>query len=158
MIGRKHNPLFSNRKKLLVSLFILLICGICPLLFSQSSNPTTTELPPQPASFWLWNFLGHLHPLAVHFPVSLLLFAVILELFTIKNFHSKLRPGINLLVLAGAISAILAAVLGLLQARTGDYGKDALTIHQWTGIGTALLELFLLLFLGVRKRMQVLVR
>ena len=123
-------------------LFVLLLCGIVPLLFSQTSNLTTNDLPPQPASFWLWNFLGHLHPLAVHFPVGLLLFAAILELFTIKNFRSKLRPGINLLVLAGAISAIIAAVLGLLQARTGDYGKDVLTIHQWTGIGTALLGAF----------------
>src|SRR4029078_7576421 len=129
MISRNRNPLFSNRKKFVVLLLFFFLCGIVPLLFSQTSNPATTGLPPQPASFWLWNFLGHLHPLAVHFPVSLLLFAVILELFTIKNFHPKLRPGINLLVLAGAISAILAAVLGLLQARTGDYGKDALTIH-----------------------------
>ena len=147
MIRRKHNPLFSHKKKSLVLLIVFLICGIVPLLFSQSSDPITNELPPQTNSFWLWNFLGHLHPLAVHFPVGLLLFAAILELFTVKNFHSKLRTGINVLVLAGALSAIIAVVFGLLQARTGDYGKDALTIHQWTGIGTAVLAVFCLFIL-----------
>ncbi|MEO6723451.1 MAG: DUF1549 domain-containing protein [Ferruginibacter sp.] len=152
MIRRKHNPLFSYKKKSVVLLIVFLICGIVPLLFSQSTDPATSELPPQTNSFWLWNFLGHLHPLAVHFPVGLLLFAAILELFTVKNFHSKLRPGINVLVLAGALSAMIAAVLGLLQARTGDYGKDALTIHQWTGIGTAVLTVFCLFILRRTKK------
>ena len=147
MTDRKHNPFFSHKKKSVVLLIGFLICGVVPFLFSQSTDKITNELPPQTSSFWLWNFLGHLHPLAVHFPVALLLFAAILELFTVKKFHSKLRPGINLLVLAGALSAIISVALGLLQSRTGDYGKDALTIHQWTGIGTALLAVFSLFFL-----------
>ena len=146
-MGRKHNPLFPHKKKSVVLLIVILICGIVPLLFSQSDEPVTNELAPQTDSFWLWNFLGHLHPLAVHFPVGLFLFAAILELFTLKNFNSKLRPGINLLVIAGAISAVIAAVLGLLLARKGDYGKNTLAIHQWTGIGTAYLGVFALFFL-----------
>src|SRR5690606_3619280 len=91
--------------------------------------------------FWLWQFFGRLHPLAVHFPVSLLLFAAILELFTFRNFNSKLRPGINLLVYVGAVSALIAAELGLLLANIEDYGGNTLNIHQWTGIGTAVLGL-----------------
>ena len=141
-MGRKRNPLFPHKKKSAVLLIIVLICGIVPLLFSQTDDSATSIPASGTNSFWLWNFLGHLHPLAVHFPVGLLLFAAVLELFTIKSFHSRLRPGINLLVLAGALSAIIAAALGLFQARTGDYGKNTLTIHQWTGIGTALLAVF----------------
>ena len=146
-MGRKHNLLFSHKKKSVVLLIVVLICGIVPLLFSQSDDPATNELAPQSDSFWLWNFLGHLHPLAVHFPVGLLLFAAVMELFTLKSFHSRLRPGINVLVLAGALSAIIAAALGLFQARTGDYGKNTLTIHQWTGIGTAVLGVLSLVVL-----------
>lgn len=99
------------------------------------------------AVFWLWQFLGRLHPLAVHFPVGLLLFAAVIELFTIKNYHSKYRPGINLLVYVGALGAVLAAVLGLVLANVEDYGGDTLSLHQWTGIATAVLGLITLFLL-----------
>ena len=147
MMGRKKSVLFSHRKKSVVLLMIVLICGIVPLLFSQNDGPSSAEPVSTAGSFWLWDFLGHLHPLAVHFPVGLLLFAAVLELFTLKSFHSKLRPGIHALILAGAVTAIIAAVFGLLQAQTGDYGENALSIHQWTGIGTAVLGLLSLLLL-----------
>src|SRR5690606_11519966 len=74
------------------------------------------------ATFWLWQFLGRLHPLAVHFPVGLLLFAAVIELFTIKNYHSRYRAGINLMIYVGASAAVLAAILGLVLANVEDYG------------------------------------
>lgn len=101
----------------------------------------------QDKAFWLWDFLGRLHPLAVHFPVGLLLFAAILELFTIKNFNTKLRAGIDVLIFAGAVSAVISVVFGLLLYQHGDYSGDVLNIHQWTGIGTAVFALFTLIFL-----------
>lgn len=122
--------------------------GLCVLnnAFGQADPPAPAE------SFWLWSFLGHLHPIAVHFPVGLLLFAAILELFTLKRFHSKLRPGIYLLVAAGGISAIISVVMGLLLARGGDYGKDILAIHQWTGIATACLGILaFVILLRIKK-------
>ncbi len=98
-------------------------------------------------TFWLWRFLGRLHPLAVHFPVSLLLFAALLELFTLRNYAHKLRPGIDLLVWAGVAGALVAAVLGWLLATVEDYGGSTVDIHQWTGVATAVLGLGLLYFL-----------
>src|SRR5688500_2036818 len=102
MTGRKHTLLVSHKKKSVVLLVLVLICGIVPLLFSQGDNPVINEPAPQTESFWLWNFLCHLHPLAVYFPVGLLLFAGVMELFTVKSFHSRLRPGINAILWAGA--------------------------------------------------------
>src|SRR5690606_21842651 len=99
-------------------------------------------------TFWLWQFLGRLHPLAVHFPVGLLLFAAVVELFTLKNYHSPYRAGINLMVYVGTFAAVLAAILGLVLANVEEYGGNTLTLHQWTGIVTAglgLITLFLLL-------------
>lgn len=99
-------------------------------------------------TFWLWQFLGRLHPLAVHFPVGLLLFAAVVELFTLKNYHSSYRAGINLMVYVGTFAAVLAAILGLVLANVEEYGGNTLTLHQWTGIATAglgLITLFLLL-------------
>ncbi|MFN5422079.1 MAG: DUF1549 domain-containing protein [bacterium] len=89
-------------------------------------------------SFWLWTFLGRLHPLMVHFPVGLLIFAALLEFFTLKNFNSALRPGINLLIIAGVATSALSVAFGLLLAQDGDYGEDLLFLHQWIGIATFL--------------------
>src|SRR5215217_1884075 len=108
----------------------------------------------QDKAFWLWDFLGRLHPLAVHFPVSLLLFAAVLELFTLRNFNSKIRSGVNALIVAGAISAVISVVLGLLLYQQGDYSGEVLSIHQWTGIGTAFLGAATLLFLYLIRRKQ----
>lgn len=88
-------------------------------------------------SWWLWTLLGRLHPLVVHFPLALILFAAILELFSLKKFDSPFRPGISVALLIGMISAIIAVLLGLMLSNTGDYGGNTLSIHQWTGIGTA---------------------
>jgi uncharacterized membrane protein/mono/diheme cytochrome c family protein len=93
----------------------------------------------QVKAFWLWEFLGHLHPLAVHFPVGLLLFAAVLELFTLRNFHSRFRPGIQALVIAGAASAIIATLFGWLLFFYGDYSGNTIDFHQWAGYATAVL-------------------
>lgn len=126
----------------LLLLFFMMPPGMTAAVYAQAVDMAPSE------PFWLWQFMGRLHPLAVHFPVSLLLFAAALELFTFKNFHSKLRPGINLLVYVGAVAAVLAVVLGLLLANIEDYGGDTLTIHQWTGIGTAVLGLITVILLS----------
>src|SRR5690606_25357251 len=141
-------------KVLMVCLAMILFLNICPLVMSEGYAQTSTSEGESP--FWLWQFLGRLHPLAVHFPVGLLLFAAVLEFFTIKNFNSKFRPGINLLVYVGAFSAVLAAILGWVLATGEDYGGDTLAIHQWTGIATAILCIvtFLLLLRVERKNLM----
>jgi uncharacterized membrane protein/mono/diheme cytochrome c family protein len=96
-------------------------------------------------AFWLWDFLGRLHPLAVHFPVGLLLFAALLELCSLKHFHSKFRSGIDALIIAGSISAILSAGFGWLLYQHGDYSGSTLNIHEWLGFATAALSLLTLL-------------
>nr|WP_245189739.1 DUF1549 domain-containing protein [Lunatimonas salinarum] len=98
-------------------------------------------------SFWLWKLLGRLHPMVVHFPVSLLVFAAFLELFTLRNFQSKLRPGIRMLVLGGIFAAFASTLFGILLANVEGYGGDTLVIHQWAGIATAVLGIPLYLML-----------
>ncbi len=100
--------------------------------FSDSASLITT-------TFWLWNFLGRLHPLIVHFPISMLLLAAVLELFSIKNFYSSLRPGINVLVFTGAAAAMLAALLGWQLSTQEETTGNTLQVHQWSGNITAAL-------------------
>ena len=128
-----------------ISLLVLL----CPLFVGGAVAQSGEEAQ---ATFWLWQFLGRLHPLAVHFPVGLLLFAAVIELFTIRNYYSPYRAGINLMIYVGAFAAVLAAALGLVLANVEDYGGDTLTLHQWTGVATAVLGLITLyLLLRINK-------
>lgn len=139
--------LYKGKK---VAKFGLIMGFLCLIWQVNAQAPETTEN--QGTEFWLWNFLAHLHPIAVHFPVGLLCLAGILELFTVKSFSSKWRPAINLLLVTGAIGAIISVIMGLLLARSGDYGKDVLALHQWTGIATAALAIAALFFLNKARK------
>ncbi|REG82720.1 DUF1549 domain-containing protein [Algoriphagus antarcticus] len=124
------------------------------LLFDISAFAQTevVESGQEPA-FWLWQFFGRLHPLIVHFPIALIVVAALMELFTFREFNSKIRPGIMILASIGAISAILAAPMGWLLATNEGTSGDLLDLHKWIGIGTAILSLITLFFLSkIRRR------
>ncbi|WP_373496249.1 DUF1549 domain-containing protein [Aquiflexum sp.] len=105
-------------------------------------------------SFWFWQFLGRLHPMIVHFPISLLLFAAILEVWTIGRPDSKLKPGIHIMVKAGIFSAWLSLLLGLLLAGNEDISGELLDWHRLTGILTGVGSLLILIFfhLSIKKQ------
>jgi hypothetical protein len=134
--NRKRN--FSLLGKVLItSLFVVI-----PFYssFAQVFGQTISD-------FWLWQFFGRLHPMIVHFPIALLIFAAVLELVTIRKYNSRFRPGIQLLVLIGAISAVIAAMFGWLLANSDGIQGELLDLHQKLGIATAVLSLLVLFFL-----------
>lgn len=134
-----NNPLRKNS--------ILILFAISFLLDFSAFAQTIEESLPAEAPFWLWHFMGRLHPMIVHFPIALLIFAAILELFTLKKFNSKFRPAIQLLVLIGAVSAIIAAIFGWLLADSDAIEGELVDLHQQVGIATAVLSLLVLFFL-----------
>lgn len=91
--------------------------------------------------FWLWAFIGRLHPLVVHFPIGVIVVTGILELVSSIKKRPGLREGIGALVHVSAISAIGATLIGLVLANTGTYGGQTLSLHQWAGILTTVLAL-----------------
>ena len=98
-------------------------------------------------NFWLWQFLGRLHPLIVHFPVGLLCVALLLEVLDWRKNTNNFRAGTTALVWIGAVSSVVAVAFGLLLSNVEDYGGDTVQLHQWAGIATmvlALLSLWLL--------------
>jgi uncharacterized membrane protein len=95
-------------------------------------------------TFWLWQLLGRFHPMVVHFPIGLLLFAGLLELIASKRFFSSYRPGIQALVWGGSCAAVLAAILGILMMNAENLSGSLMDKHQWLGISTALLSLAVL--------------
>ncbi len=129
----------TYKKTLLVITMVVLICMVLPLFIFDARSAPLNKPAAGNTSFWLWGFLGRLHPLLVHFPVSLLVLAAGTELFTVKKFNSALRPAIGLLLYTGAAGAVLSAICGLLLNATETYGSDSLQWHQWTGIAVALI-------------------
>ncbi len=76
----------------------------------------------------------------VHFPISLLLIALLMEIIAWKRKSINFKSATKVLVYVGALSAIAAAILGLLLSYADDYEiSDTLTVHQWTGIATMVL-------------------
>ena len=91
--------------------------------------------------FWLWHFLGRLHPMVVHFPLSLLLLAAVLELISIRRFQSRWRPAIEIMLWVGALSAVASAGLGYMLMIHDEYNGEGVDLHQKLGIATAALSM-----------------
>ena len=93
--------------------------------------------------------------MVVHFPLGLILFAAILELFTIGRFNSKLRPGIKICLITGVTASVISAAFGWLLAADEEYTGNTFTVHQWSGIATAISgSLVLLLLFRLKKHQQ----
>lgn len=129
-----------NRTIFTISI-VVLVCIVLPLFIFTAQAAPITKTGAENAPFWLWIFLGRLHPLLVHFPVSLLVLASIIELLTFRNFNSKQRPVVSLILYVGAASAIVSVICGLVLNATEIYGSESLELHQWTGISVAVLSI-----------------
>lgn len=127
----------SPKKILLFSLFLAIL----------STSPALAQGSEDPSAFWLWQVLGRLHPMMVHFPIGLLIVAGVMELFTLGKFRHPLREGIRFLAVLGSFSAILAAIMGWLLAENEGMTGSTLDIHRLIGLGSAGLSFFLLAFL-----------
>jgi len=79
-------------------------------------------------------FLGRFHPLFLHLPIGFLVLAVTLELASRTDKYVSLKPAVGFTLLLGAVSALLAAILGLMLAQDGGYSEDLLSLHKWLGI------------------------
>ncbi len=83
--------------------------------------------------------VGRMHPLLLHFPIVLLILAIVLDFFRFnKNEETKqfYRNLSQYLLLAGALLAAVTIVMGLFLSREEGYSGSALQWHKWTGAGT----------------------
>ena len=85
-------------------------------------------------------FFGHLHPVLVHLPIGILLLACLFLWQSSKEKYQHLHPVIGIILLLGMISAIASCVTGWLLYNSGDYDSDSVSLHQWMGIGVALVS------------------
>jgi uncharacterized membrane protein len=85
-------------------------------------------------------FLGHFHPLLVHLPIGILLFAILLQLLARQEKYAALQPALRLAWFWGMMTALASAITGLLLSQNGEYDAGTLNIHKWLGIALALIS------------------
>ena len=80
--------------------------------------------------------------MVVHLPIGFLIFAFMFELYGRWKRDSTVSKGIEFALLAGALSAAVACVLGYMLSLSGDYEQAMLDTHFWFGIATTLVTFF----------------
>jgi len=86
---------------------------------------------------WM-QFIGRFHPIAVHFPVALILLVPILELAGLSYRFDYLRLSAGFVLGLAALGATVAAILGWFLARSGSYSGPLITQHMWGGVSLAI--------------------
>lgn len=87
-----------------------------------------------------WRLLGRLHPIAVHLPIGIILFAAFLEILIIFKKHAAYRQAIQLSLLIGLVAGVFSAISGLMLSAEGDHASLLLLRHQWVAMGVLCLS------------------
>ena len=118
---------------------VLVLCAIC-LVFAagiaSAANGGAHELHEHKAG--LIGLLGRLHPIAVHFPIALILAAGLAEALCMWRNNPSFGFAARFLLLVGAVGAVISVLLGWAAAtgRTPDPGENV-GVHASFGIATA---------------------
>jgi uncharacterized membrane protein/YHS domain-containing protein len=92
-------------------------------------------------------FAGKFHPIVIHFPIALLISALLAELIAALTRIDRFRDASRVLILLGAPMAALAAALGWAAGANATYPGElarVLTTHRWLGTTAALIALLTL--------------
>lgn len=93
-----------------------------------------------------WHFSGVMHPAVAHFPIALLIVAAVVESWSIVRRHRKPLPSALVCLYLGALSAVIATVLGWANADASGEKGNTLDWHRWLGVvvaGLAIVSVFM---------------
>ena len=79
-------------------------------------------------------FIGHFHPLTVHFPIALFLLVPVLEVCGRRRPFAFLRLSSPFVLALATMAATAAAFLGWCLGRSGGYTGSLITQHMWGGV------------------------
>jgi len=115
----------------------------------------------------LWDYgkwikwIGNYHVIILHFPIALIMMTAVAELFSIKSKSPIFTQAARFMIIAAAITALPAALLGLAYGYGVNYDQTLTQLfwwHRFFGLSTALLAIITacLKELHVRKKIGVL--
>jgi len=81
--------------------------------------------------------IGRLHPVFVHLPIGILLFAALLFFASKKQRFANMSLAVAPALAIGSFFSILSCITGYLLSISDAYNKDIIFKHQWLGIATA---------------------
>lgn len=98
--------------------------------------------------------IGRLHPLVVHFPVTLFLMLFFYELIFKKHLANKESADFlsNWLLLLTTLSCIISVIAGILLSKENGYDEDAINSHKWFGV---VFSAFMLLWFVLRNNINI---
>ncbi len=82
--------------------------------------------------------LGRMHPLLLHFPIVILLLAMVMEAFRFRSANATnqfYRVFLDNLLLVGALLAGITVIMGLFLSKEEGYNGQVLQWHKWSGVG-----------------------
>ncbi len=82
--------------------------------------------------------LTRLHPATVHFPIALLIVAALVEMLAMARSSGPLAQAANVMTVAGAAGAVIAALFGWIHTGIWFGGDSTMHRHRWPGTGLAL--------------------
>ncbi|MGC4235372.1 MAG: chitobiase/beta-hexosaminidase C-terminal domain-containing protein [Niabella sp.] len=94
---------------------------------------------------------GRAHPLILHFPIVLLLLAFLFEMLMALPKQAMLKNIADWLLLAAALTTVVAALMGLFLSKEEGYEGDAIDIHKWAGVACAFIGF---IWYGLREQIR----
>ena len=86
--------------------------------------------------------IGRLHPIMLHFPIALILLALLLEFFRFRpEFQSQpfFQNFSKYLLLFSILTGLIAAIMGLFLSQEEGYSGQILDWHKWSAAGMVFL-------------------
>ncbi len=93
----------------------------------------------------LVTLLGRFHPLVVHLPIGILFLLAAMEVLSWVPRFPRIPDGVrSVILILGAVSAVVAALFGWWLARDGEYEATLLYRHRVLGVAAAVLAMAML--------------
>lgn len=85
---------------------------------------------------YTWLTVGRFHPVILHFPIVLIIVALLLEILRRSGITAKGEKLITIILFGAAVFTLAAIASGYLLYASGDYSGQLIEQHLWVGVIT----------------------
>ena len=100
---------------------------------------------------YLLLMIGRFHPVMLHFPIVLIILALVLEVLRRLKVLRTADFVVTIILVLAAVSTVIAIASGFLLYASGDYSGQLMQQHLWIGVMTGVLILLTVAFYFVYR-------